>query len=214
MATGFYIGSDGKARKIKGVYIGVDGMARKVKKGYIGDENGVARLCWSEPEPLISPFYIKETGVPKLSNNLTYKTTQNKWGDRGAVGVVDVNSNEINVTSGIYQQGGAVDSGNIWSMQISLDDITGYKKLYINGNRATSYIGSLPNENYANVTIRAGSKYKTTTLTASPTTFVVDISELSGSATITIAASYSLTEETTASYGQFAAKIYTMYLTT
>lgn len=44
--TGFYIGVDGKARKVKGCYIGIDGVARKVKKGYIGDENGVARLCY------------------------------------------------------------------------------------------------------------------------------------------------------------------------
>lgn len=45
--SGFYIGVDGKARKVKGGYIGVDGKARKIKKGYIGDANGVARLCWS-----------------------------------------------------------------------------------------------------------------------------------------------------------------------
>ena len=45
--NGFYIGVDGKARKVKGAYIGVDGVARKVKKGYIGDENGIARLCWT-----------------------------------------------------------------------------------------------------------------------------------------------------------------------
>ena len=44
--SGFYIGVDGKARKVNGAYIGVDGVARKVKKGYIGDENGIARLCW------------------------------------------------------------------------------------------------------------------------------------------------------------------------
>ena len=49
--SGFYIGVDGKARKVKGGYIGVDGKARKIKKGYIGDENGHARLCWSA-----SPF--------------------------------------------------------------------------------------------------------------------------------------------------------------
>lgn len=30
---------------MSGFYIGVDGKARKIKKGYIGDENGVARLC-------------------------------------------------------------------------------------------------------------------------------------------------------------------------
>lgn len=52
--SGFYIGVDGKARKVKGAYIGVDGVARKIKKGYIGDENGVARLCWTafEADPV------------------------------------------------------------------------------------------------------------------------------------------------------------------
>lgn len=52
--SGFYIGVDGKARKVKGGYIGVDGKARKIKKGYIGDENGVARLCWSGIEPVFA----------------------------------------------------------------------------------------------------------------------------------------------------------------
>lgn len=56
MATGFYIGADGKARKIRGGYIGIDGKARKLKKGYIGDENGVARLCWTafEGDPVFA----------------------------------------------------------------------------------------------------------------------------------------------------------------
>lgn len=44
--SGFYIGVDGKARKVKGGYIGIDGKARKLKKGYIGVD-GVARLCWA-----------------------------------------------------------------------------------------------------------------------------------------------------------------------
>ena len=48
--SGFYIGVDGKARKVKGAYIGVDGVARKIKKGYVGVD-GVARLCY-----LDSPF--------------------------------------------------------------------------------------------------------------------------------------------------------------
>lgn len=51
--SGFYIGVDGKARKIKGGYIGVDGKARKIKKGYIG-VNGVARLCWSAIDPVFA----------------------------------------------------------------------------------------------------------------------------------------------------------------
>lgn len=51
--SGFYIGVDGKARKIKGGYIGVDGVARKVKKGYIGVD-GVARLCWADVDPVFA----------------------------------------------------------------------------------------------------------------------------------------------------------------
>ncbi len=51
--SGFYIGVDGKARKVKGVYIGVDGVARKVKKGYIG-VGGVARLGWSDVAPVFA----------------------------------------------------------------------------------------------------------------------------------------------------------------
>lgn len=51
--SGFYIGVDGKARKVKGGYIGIDGKARKIKKGYIG-VNGVARLCWSGFDPVLA----------------------------------------------------------------------------------------------------------------------------------------------------------------
>lgn len=51
--SGFYIGVDGKARKVKGGYIGIDGKARKIKKGYIG-VNGVARLCWSSVDPVFA----------------------------------------------------------------------------------------------------------------------------------------------------------------
>ena len=50
---GFFIGVDGKARKIKGGYIGVDGKARKIKKCYIGVD-GVARLCWSGLNPVFA----------------------------------------------------------------------------------------------------------------------------------------------------------------
>lgn len=54
--SGFYVGADGKARKVKGGYIGIDGKARKLKKGYIGDENGIARLCWAafEGDPVFA----------------------------------------------------------------------------------------------------------------------------------------------------------------
>lgn len=67
--SGIYVGVDGKARKVKGVYIGIDGKARKIKKGYIGDENGVARLCWSDGKKLSeytvgSIVYLNENGIP------------------------------------------------------------------------------------------------------------------------------------------------------
>lgn len=64
--SGFYIGVDGKARKVKGAYIGVDGVARKIKKGYIGVD-GVARLCWCSEKklseyPVGSIVYLPESG--------------------------------------------------------------------------------------------------------------------------------------------------------
>lgn len=67
--SGFYIGVDGKARKVKGGYIGIDGKARKIKKGYIGDENGIARLCWcsekkSSEYTVGSSVYLLENGTP------------------------------------------------------------------------------------------------------------------------------------------------------
>lgn len=57
--SGFYIGADGKTRKIKGGYVGIDGIARKIKKGYIGDVNGTARLCYSGN--VIDPVFANNT---------------------------------------------------------------------------------------------------------------------------------------------------------
>lgn len=56
--SGFYIGVDGKARKIKGGYVGIDGKARKVKKGYIGVD-GVARLCYTDAS--FDPVFANNT---------------------------------------------------------------------------------------------------------------------------------------------------------
>ena len=61
--SGFYIGVDGKARKVKGGYIGIDGKARKIKKGYIGDENGIARLCWSGIDPVFANNTWEEIAI-------------------------------------------------------------------------------------------------------------------------------------------------------
>lgn len=67
--SGFYIGVDGKARKVKSAYIGVDGVARKVKSIYIGDENGKARKCYVSGKKLSryivgSTVYLNENGNP------------------------------------------------------------------------------------------------------------------------------------------------------
>ena len=67
--SGFYIGVDGKARKIKGGYIGVDGKARKIKKGYIG-VNGVARLCWSDVDPVFENNSWEEIAVACQNGNI------------------------------------------------------------------------------------------------------------------------------------------------
>ena len=68
--SGFYIGIDGKARKIKGGYIGIDGKARKIKKGYIGDENGVARLCWSGIDPVFANNTWEEIAMACQANSV------------------------------------------------------------------------------------------------------------------------------------------------
>ena len=69
--SGFYIGVDGKARKVKGGYIGIDGVARKIKKGYIGDENGVARLCWSgEFDPVFANNSWEEIAIACQNGNV------------------------------------------------------------------------------------------------------------------------------------------------
>ena len=67
--SGFYIGVDGKARKIKGGYIGIDGKARKIKKGYIGVD-GVARLCWSDVDPVFANNSWEEIAVACQNGNV------------------------------------------------------------------------------------------------------------------------------------------------
>lgn len=67
--SGFYIGVDGKARKVKDGYIGIDGVARKIKKIYVGDENGKARTVYSSGKKLSeytvgSTVYLLENGSP------------------------------------------------------------------------------------------------------------------------------------------------------
>lgn len=47
MAVKTYVGSDGKAKRVKKMYVGVGGSARRVKKAYVGDANGKARLVYS-----------------------------------------------------------------------------------------------------------------------------------------------------------------------
>lgn len=68
--TGFYIGVDGKARKVKGGYVGVDGVARKIKKGYIGVD-GVARLCYQSGfDPVFANNNWEEIAVACQTNSV------------------------------------------------------------------------------------------------------------------------------------------------
>lgn len=67
--SGFYIGVDGKARKVKGGYIGIDGKARKIKKGYIGVD-GVARLCWSGIDPVFANNTWEEIAIACQTGNV------------------------------------------------------------------------------------------------------------------------------------------------
>lgn len=80
--SGFYIGVDGKARKVKGGCIGVGGVARKIKKVYIGDENGVARKVYDSGKKLSEytvgdTVYLMENGNP-VEYLIVHQGTPNK----------------------------------------------------------------------------------------------------------------------------------------
>ena len=70
--SGFYIGVDGVARKVKDAYIGVDGVARKIKKGYIGDANGIARVVYSSGKKLSSCAVGTIVQLPENGTNVEY----------------------------------------------------------------------------------------------------------------------------------------------
>lgn len=105
--TGFYIGVDGKARKIKGGYVGVDGKARKIKKGYIGDVNGVARLCYSDsPDPVFANNTWEDV-IAACQNNVVPDTwsvgdqmTMNIGGTDYAVDIIGKNHDDYSDGSG------------------------------------------------------------------------------------------------------------------
>lgn len=106
--SGFYVGVDGKARKVKGAYIGVDGVARKIKKGYIGDENGVARLCYSGD--VFDPVFANNTWenvIAACQNNAVPDTwsvgdqlTMNIDGTDYAIDIIGKNHDDYSDGSG------------------------------------------------------------------------------------------------------------------
>lgn len=174
---GFYIGVDGKARKVKKVYIGVDGVARKVKKAYIGDENGKARLCWT------SDFYVKELGVKGLSSGLTYTENKELWGESCSADPVGFVGSEIMVQSQSKTSNKQLVGYDVRSMEITVDDITGYNTFHIIGR--TSYTSTNVSKiTVSNVTTgKAESVFITST---SSSELTLDVSELSGKVTIQI----------------------------
>lgn len=92
--SGFYIGVDGKARKVKGGYIGVDGVARKIKKGYIGVD-GVARLCWNAFE--VDPVFANNSWE-KIAMACQLNAVPDSWaiGDQKTM-TIDSNNYTIDI---------------------------------------------------------------------------------------------------------------------
>ena len=103
--SGFYIGVDGKARKIKGGYIGIDGKARKIKKGYIG-VNGVARLCWTAVDPVFANnswediIATCQTGSVPDTWNVGDKKTMNIGGTDYVIDIIGKNHDDYADGSG------------------------------------------------------------------------------------------------------------------
>lgn len=104
--SGFYIGVDGKARKVKGAYIGIDGKARKIKKGYIGDENGKARLCFTAIDPVFAKNTWEDVIAACQTNSVpdTWKVGDQKTmtinGTNYAVDIIGKNHDEYSNGSG------------------------------------------------------------------------------------------------------------------
>ena len=109
MATGSYIGVDGKSRKITGGYIGVDGVARKIIKAYVGDSNGKARLCWSAEE-VINTLYLRPSADVSVGHSLypadstaAYLLVNEEISDGSSTYIRSTHSDKSNMTSAASQ---------------------------------------------------------------------------------------------------------------
>lgn len=153
--SGFYIGVDGKARKVKGGYIGIDGKARKIKKGYIGVD-GVAKLCWTAFD-----------GDPVFANNSWEKIIEacqtgnvpDTWavGDQktmtinGTDYVIDIiGKNHDDYADGSGKAPLTFQLHDLWKFQMSMHDSKsnscGWENSYMRTTRLPNIIKTFPSE--------------------------------------------------------------------
>lgn len=159
MATGFYIGVDGKARKVKGGYIGVDGKARKIKKGYIGDENGIARLCWSGIDPVFANNSWEEIAVACQNGNIpdSWRVGDQKTmaigGTNYVIDIIGKNHDDYADGSGKAPLTFQLHEcySNPQPMHISANNSGGWSSSYFRINIIQSYLNSLPLEVKSNI---------------------------------------------------------------
>lgn len=179
--SGFYIGVDGKARKVKGIYIGVDGVARKVKKGYIGDENGKARLCWTSFEA--DPVFANNTWE-KIALACQLNAVPDSWavGDQKIMTInnVDYAIDIIGKNHDDYADGSGkapltFQMHDLWNVQFTMHDSRtnscGWENSYMRTARIPLILELFPSEIQAvikevNKLTSAGNKSSTIKTTA------------------------------------------------
>lgn len=153
--SGFYIGVDGKARKVKDGYIGIDGVARKIKKIYIGDENGKARMVYSSGKKLSeytvgSTVYLLESGSP-VEYIVVHQGLPSAMYDSSCDGVWLLRKNILNevvwgTTSNSYKDSSAHKylNGNMQYLfdETFLSNVKQVKIPYVNGTGSSGYVAS------------------------------------------------------------------------
>lgn len=152
--SGFYIGVDGKARKVKGGYIGIDGKARKIKKGYIGDASGVARLCWSDVDPVFANNTWEEIAVACQNGNVPTswavgdQKTMTIDGVEYAIDIIGKNHDDYSDGSGkaplTFQLHECYSTQ--YQMNYNYDNTTGWETSAMRRNNLTSVFLKMPVE--------------------------------------------------------------------
>lgn len=148
--SGFYIGVDGKARKVKGAYIGVDGKARKIKKGYIGVD-GVARLCFTSIDPVFANnswedvIAACQSGAVPDTWNVGDQKTMTINGTNYAVDIIGKNHDEYSDGSGNAPLTFQLHECRLASIMNSSDtNVGGWTSSYIHTTVLNSELSRMP----------------------------------------------------------------------